>query len=485
MAGTSPETPRGPFTLAFSLGSIPVAIEPSFWLVTVLFGWSSGLEAALAWTGVVLISVMLHELGHALTAMAFGSRARIRLYSFGGLTYHERLGQRASILTSLAGPFAGFLLGGAILAIRHFAEIENDRLFWLLRQFEWVTLGWGAINLVPVLPLDGGHVMAEALGPRRTRLAVMVSVAVASAICVGSLTMAKLHPDVQIASFTLARESWQFFAFLFGFLAFRSGVALGQLSRGVQPPAGPGPGAAKPQAGDPEDVALARGWQALSLGDDAEAERMGREVLNGAASQQARNRALDLLAWVALARSDSGQALRLLERTVPPEQIRSLTQALALEAAGRGDRALTPALAAYAAEPSEASAQLAVRLLTAAGKYDEAEAVAEAFHWPKAGLKEAALGAVRHARGDYPVAAKLLQLAFELRKRPTDAFNAACSLARGGDAGGALSWLERSVEAGLDDPTLLETDPDLEPARKLPGFSELLERARRRALPGT
>ncbi|MGQ0505692.1 MAG: M50 family metallopeptidase, partial [Myxococcaceae bacterium] len=119
MAADPQPAPRGPFTISVSLGSIPIEIEPSFWLVGLIMGSRAGWEGALAWTGVLLVSILLHELGHALAAMSFGSKVHIRLYSLGGLTYHGRLNRGPAILTSLAGPFAGFLLGGGLYLYEH------------------------------------------------------------------------------------------------------------------------------------------------------------------------------------------------------------------------------------------------------------------------------------------------------------------------------------------------------------------------------
>ncbi|MGQ0508366.1 MAG: TPR end-of-group domain-containing protein, partial [Myxococcaceae bacterium] len=260
-----------------------------------------------------------------------------------------------------------------------------------------------------------------------------------------------------------------FASVMFGFLAVRSGLAFNQVGK-IDPPPTP----TSEHKTDP----LERGWAALSAGDDADAERAARQIITSTEELEPRNRAFDLLAWVDLARGNPSSALRQLDRVRPSHQIRALTQALALEATGDQVRALPAARAAHAKEPSESTASLTVRLLTSAGEFDEAEKIAEEFRWPKEGAREASLGGVRHARGDYAAAAKLLQLAFGLRKRPTDAFNAACSHARAGDPAAALSWLERAVNAGLNDASLLESDPDLESVRQLPEFAPLLPRAK-------
>ena len=68
------------------------------------------------WIGVAFVSILVHELGHAVIMRRFGSNARIVLHSFGGLaipegslgfgrSYHRR-SSNEQIYISLAGPFA-------------------------------------------------------------------------------------------------------------------------------------------------------------------------------------------------------------------------------------------------------------------------------------------------------------------------------------------------------------------------------------------
>jgi hypothetical protein len=59
----------------------------------------------------------------------------------------------------------------------------------------------------------------------------------------------------------------------------------------------------------------------------------------------------------------------------------------------------------------------------------------------------------------------------------SDAFNVACSLGQLGRTAEGLVWLERAVEAGLADPTVLDTDADLAPVRAMPDFQSLRVKA--------
>jgi Zn-dependent protease len=194
-----------PFTLAFRLGSIPITIDPSFWLVSLVMGSASGWPWALVWVGLVFVSVLAHELGHALASRAFGSGSRIRLYSFGGLTAHAPLSRPANVIVSLAGPVAGFVLGGAALLVESFTPVTTVRQDWLVHQILWINIGWGLMNLLPVAPLDGGHVLQSLLGPHHRRLALYVTIGTAALVAAASYSAGQLYV-----------------ALLFGYLGFNA-----------------------------------------------------------------------------------------------------------------------------------------------------------------------------------------------------------------------------------------------------------------------
>ena len=76
------------YDLQFSVFGIPVRVIPTFWLLAALLGWSLiqlGLIYVLVWILVVFVSILAHELGHALTAARLGYPPRIFLYHFGGV----------------------------------------------------------------------------------------------------------------------------------------------------------------------------------------------------------------------------------------------------------------------------------------------------------------------------------------------------------------------------------------------------------------
>jgi len=185
MLGTS----TTPYDLRFSFLHVPVRIHPFFWLVTAAMGWrDNNLPFVLMWVVCVLLSILVHEYGHALMARRFHGSPSIVLWGLGGLCFSqgERTpGQRLAVL--FGGPGAGFILLAIVLAAtsltlgisgREHLEVilaqiglsrDPDSLvgamskvgsypMWVIySNLVWINLWWGLVNLLPIYPLDGGQ----------------------------------------------------------------------------------------------------------------------------------------------------------------------------------------------------------------------------------------------------------------------------------------------------------------------------------------
>lgn len=162
-----------PFDLYFSLFGIPIRVTPWFWLVGVLMAYPllemRRFDLLLVWLGCLFFSILVHEMGHALAGRMFGWPSDVFLYHFGGVArFYHREGYTAGrqVVVSFAGPWAGFLVYGAVLVFKFFAArneiVTNQHVDFALLQLEWICLYWGLVNLLPVLPLDGGRI-SEAL----------------------------------------------------------------------------------------------------------------------------------------------------------------------------------------------------------------------------------------------------------------------------------------------------------------------------------
>ena len=145
---------------------IPTKIDPSFWVLSFFIASSRGFNVPLIveWLVVVFISVLFHELGHALIGRRFGLSPHITLYSMGGLTSWsevKEISPAKNLAISLAGPAAGFLLGGICFVAGPvvLTAVPSELFTAAYHDLIWVNIGWGVFNLFPILPLDGGHVL--------------------------------------------------------------------------------------------------------------------------------------------------------------------------------------------------------------------------------------------------------------------------------------------------------------------------------------
>jgi Zn-dependent protease len=179
--------------IALKLGSIPLRVHGTFFIMSLMLGLGEGNPVKLAlWMAIVLVSVVIHELGHALMGKAFGLEPSIDLHGMGGLTSFAgsgrgELGTAKSIAISLAGPFAGFVFAALVFAAQRagVAPIHphTRHAIWLLYM---VNVGWGIFNLLPMLPLDGGNVLHTGVRAitkdHGERIARVISIAVAAGV---------------------------------------------------------------------------------------------------------------------------------------------------------------------------------------------------------------------------------------------------------------------------------------------------------------
>lgn len=120
---------------------------------------------ALGYAVLLLLSVLVHELAHALTAKAYRwPTAKIVLTLWGGHTQfgHVRSTPGPSLLVALAGPAANFLLAGGGWLI--LLAVPLHPVATLLTQILiWANLLVAVFNVLPGLPLDGGRIVESAV----------------------------------------------------------------------------------------------------------------------------------------------------------------------------------------------------------------------------------------------------------------------------------------------------------------------------------
>lgn len=157
--------------LRFRLAGFPVEVQPNALLLAAiyfLYGLSYGWTFPFIFASIVVafVSVLFHELGHALTARAFGlGPIGITLHGFGGLTHHQPTGSALRhLVVVLAGPTFGFVLAGLgfatlLLAPSALPGIARD----VLEQVVFLNVLWSVFNLLPIFPLDGGQALSATL----------------------------------------------------------------------------------------------------------------------------------------------------------------------------------------------------------------------------------------------------------------------------------------------------------------------------------
>ena len=153
--------------LRFELAGVRIRIHPMFWLVAALLGLRLPIAEQVLFVFVVFVSVLTHEMGHALGSRAIGRRPHVVLHGLGGSTVSEaRVGDESGwqrSLVTLAGPLAGGLLALGALAMSLSGSTGSGLLGAVRFHLLWVNVVWSLFNLLPVIPLDGGWAMQRLL----------------------------------------------------------------------------------------------------------------------------------------------------------------------------------------------------------------------------------------------------------------------------------------------------------------------------------
>ncbi|MCS7152629.1 MAG: site-2 protease family protein [Bacteroidia bacterium] len=194
------------FTLRIAtVAGIPIYLHWSFWLLilwVLISSFSFGANAVslilwrLSLMGGLVVSVILHELGHALTAKALGIPTRdITMYPFGGVASVSRIPDKPlqELAIALAGPLVNFLLIGVFSVVLILAgespEWAPDVLIyegegmpslkaWLI-SLSFLNGILAIFNLLPAFPMDGGRVLRALLAVKlpyiqATRIAALI-----------------------------------------------------------------------------------------------------------------------------------------------------------------------------------------------------------------------------------------------------------------------------------------------------------------------
>ncbi len=248
------EPAESPYDVQFSVLGVPVRVSWTFWLGCVVLGYNlvdamdrgfgndspGRLALLLMWSACVLVSILIHELGHSLAFRQSGIGSKIVLYHFGGLaiptnSYSSRRGfggpsEASNLWIAFAGPLAqlcsAVVVIMAVMASSHyvpglpgFLQVLNDTfegdwfqsktLYALVYFYLWPSILWALLNLVPVWPLDGGRVTRSLVLMSGGRVEYSLYVSIAFAVALGAYAWSLEQPFMGMFMFWFAVTNYQ------------------------------------------------------------------------------------------------------------------------------------------------------------------------------------------------------------------------------------------------------------------------------------
>ena len=188
---------RKAYRLPFRLLGIPIFIDVTFLFILPLFAWMIANQVGFwarqvgvedhpglhrPWVPLLLglvgalglfVSILVHELGHSVTARLYGVKVRrITLWLLGGMAQFDEMPRQrgAEAVVAIVGPLVsiavGLMCGVALRALPHDAVPAR----FVLSYLRSANIVLAVFNMLPALPLDGGRVLRSLLAMRLPHL---------------------------------------------------------------------------------------------------------------------------------------------------------------------------------------------------------------------------------------------------------------------------------------------------------------------------
>ena len=157
---------------------IPLRIHPSWFLIFLYFTLSAREEFQTLWdgqpsiwngwligvltSGLLFLSVLLHELAHSFVAIGEGLKVKnITLFFLGGMVNLEKecKTSKGSLKIASSGPIVSLVLAFLMILLSNYLLISNIIISNLFKQIGSLNLLIGVFNLLPIMPLDGGVIL--------------------------------------------------------------------------------------------------------------------------------------------------------------------------------------------------------------------------------------------------------------------------------------------------------------------------------------
>ena len=209
--------------IEFKLLGIPVRVEPNFWFTLGLVGLiGSNIRSANGLLDLALfilagfVSLLIHEMGHALMIKKYQLPTQIVLSNFGGYaTYPAGILNRVqSFLVTAAGPGLQVIVALATLLVVYRLLpgdlLQDNMLTHFIDTFITISLFWAALNCLPIHPLDGGQMLAAILGPKRQSIVHLISMITAGLMIIVAYKFGALFGALFCGMFAYQNyKAWQ------------------------------------------------------------------------------------------------------------------------------------------------------------------------------------------------------------------------------------------------------------------------------------
>jgi Zn-dependent protease/CBS domain-containing protein len=201
------------YRLPFDLFGIPIKLDVTFLFLMVFLTWVIGTQVGvyvrifnlsvdpsdlqrgytpwllgfLSALGLV-ISVLLHELGHSLTARRYGVQVKeITLWILGGVAQFQEMPRQrgAEAVVAIAGPLTSVAIALLFWLLSRIVSPEAGAVLFVMNYLAVVNMFLAIFNMLPALPLDGGRVLRSLLALRLSYLrATQVSAGISQVIAI-------------------------------------------------------------------------------------------------------------------------------------------------------------------------------------------------------------------------------------------------------------------------------------------------------------
>jgi Zn-dependent protease len=417
----------------FRVLGFAVSVRASFFFVSILLAMSGGgaqnTPIVVGSIAITFLSILWHELGHAFAARAFGANARIELLGSGGLTHHDVVAVWwQELLISLAGPAAGLLLGGIVWLAGSQWPPSGEKARWLLDCAIYINVGWTLLNLIPLLPYDGGQAFL-AIAQRWTPHGAWIANGV-SLLC-GALGTAYA---------VVKGQMW--LGYVAGISAIRAVREMRRLHHNAR---------------------FDRAWDLWCDGEPVQAETILRALWDAEEDIAKQTHVVEVICWTFISRGEMDAARSWYAKLTPDQASPQLRLTLALLELDIE----TARVQVVDVEPDALSVwSIVAKGLATAQQLDMLERLVPSSLLSALPREPAfQVGATLFGAGRWAWSGRISRELFALHHIPTDAYNVACSESRLGNIDEALTWLHRAFDAGLSDLENFENDEDLAAVR--------------------